>query len=179
MATDTSLSPPFLIGANLPWIHYGIDFGANAWRPDGGVAQPDERAQLRADVRAARRIRRAVRALVSLLRRPCRNSIQRPRTALRARSISCSATSTRRSRSAETARHPRHVRAARLSLVRRRAEPCEACRWADERTCSLTTQTHRQALLDAVLRPVLERYGDEPVDLRVGHHQRARVDQDA
>jgi len=35
-----------LIGANLPWVHYGIDFGANAWRPDGGVAQPDGRAQL-------------------------------------------------------------------------------------------------------------------------------------
>ena len=35
-----------MIGANLPWVHYGIDFGANAWRPDGGVAQPEERAQL-------------------------------------------------------------------------------------------------------------------------------------
>ena len=35
-----------MIGANLPWVHYGIDFGANAWRPDGGVAQPDGRAQL-------------------------------------------------------------------------------------------------------------------------------------
>ena len=36
----------FLIGANLPWIRYGIDFGANAWRPGGGVAQPEERARL-------------------------------------------------------------------------------------------------------------------------------------
>jgi hypothetical protein len=27
-------------------MHYGIDFGANAWRPDGGVAQPEQRAQL-------------------------------------------------------------------------------------------------------------------------------------
>jgi len=36
----------FLTGANLPWIHYGIDFGANAWRPDGGVARPDDRALL-------------------------------------------------------------------------------------------------------------------------------------
>ena len=46
MPRDAASSPPFLIGANLPWVHYGIDFGANAWRPDGGVAQPDERAQL-------------------------------------------------------------------------------------------------------------------------------------
>ena len=35
-----------MIGANLPWVHYGIDFGANAWRPDGGVAQPGDRARL-------------------------------------------------------------------------------------------------------------------------------------
>jgi len=27
----------FTIGANLPWIAYGGDFGANAWRPAGGV----------------------------------------------------------------------------------------------------------------------------------------------
>ena len=34
------------MGANLPWVHYGIDFGANAWRPYGGIAQPEERAQV-------------------------------------------------------------------------------------------------------------------------------------
>ena len=27
----------FTIGANLPWIAYGGDFGANAWSPEGGV----------------------------------------------------------------------------------------------------------------------------------------------
>ena len=27
----------FSLGANLPWIAYGGDFGANAWRPAGGV----------------------------------------------------------------------------------------------------------------------------------------------
>lgn len=27
----------FTVGANLPWIAYGGDFGANAWRPAGGV----------------------------------------------------------------------------------------------------------------------------------------------
>lgn len=46
MSRDAESSPSFLIGANLPWVHYGIDFGANAWRPDGGIAQPEERAQL-------------------------------------------------------------------------------------------------------------------------------------
>ena len=36
----------FVRGANLPWIRYGIDFGANLWRPGGGVAQPDSRELL-------------------------------------------------------------------------------------------------------------------------------------
>jgi hypothetical protein len=46
MSRDASSPPPFLKGANLPWIHYGIDFGSNPWRPEGGVSQPEERAQL-------------------------------------------------------------------------------------------------------------------------------------
>ena len=29
---------PFSVGANLPWITYGGDFGANVWRPQGGLA---------------------------------------------------------------------------------------------------------------------------------------------
>jgi hypothetical protein len=29
--------PPFVLGANLPWIQYGCDFGANAWQPAGGL----------------------------------------------------------------------------------------------------------------------------------------------
>src|SRR5688572_23372298 len=46
MSRDADSPPPFLTGANLPWVHYGIDYGANAWRPDGGVARAEERAQL-------------------------------------------------------------------------------------------------------------------------------------
>ena len=34
------------MGANLPWVHYGIDFGTNAWRPAGGISEPEERAIL-------------------------------------------------------------------------------------------------------------------------------------
>lgn len=33
----------FVVGANLPWIRYGIDFGANSWRPHGGIAHEDSR----------------------------------------------------------------------------------------------------------------------------------------
>jgi hypothetical protein len=28
----------FVVGANLPWVSYGGDFGANAWSPQGGLA---------------------------------------------------------------------------------------------------------------------------------------------
>jgi hypothetical protein len=28
----------FVVGANLPWVRYGGDFGANAWSPPGGLA---------------------------------------------------------------------------------------------------------------------------------------------
>jgi len=41
--------PPdrFLLGANLPWIGYGTDFGANAWSPAGGLsADSSRRARL-------------------------------------------------------------------------------------------------------------------------------------
>lgn len=50
----------FVIGANLPWISYGGDFGSNAWRPEGGVhARADDlgRALDRAARAGVRRIR--------------------------------------------------------------------------------------------------------------------------
>ncbi|MCX6553716.1 MAG: hypothetical protein NTZ12_01680 [Candidatus Aminicenantes bacterium] len=37
---------PFMSGANLPWLCYGGDFGANAWSPDGGVGKPETRDTL-------------------------------------------------------------------------------------------------------------------------------------
>ncbi len=39
-------APPFLVGANLPWLRYGCDFGANAWQPEGGVARPEQSRRL-------------------------------------------------------------------------------------------------------------------------------------
>lgn len=33
--------PRFLQGLNLPWVRYGLDFGANVWQPEGGVAHAD------------------------------------------------------------------------------------------------------------------------------------------
>jgi hypothetical protein len=34
--------PAFFVGANLPWIRYGGDFGASRWAPAGGVSQHRE-----------------------------------------------------------------------------------------------------------------------------------------
>ena len=34
------------VGANLPWLDYGLDFGRSAWRPEGGVAVPGRRERL-------------------------------------------------------------------------------------------------------------------------------------
>lgn len=36
----------FWAGANLPWVNYGGDFGANAWHPEGGLARPEAQARL-------------------------------------------------------------------------------------------------------------------------------------
>lgn len=41
------LHPGFLLGVNLPWLRYGCDFGANAWQPEGGVAQLERQERLR------------------------------------------------------------------------------------------------------------------------------------
>ena len=38
----------FLLGANVPWVHYGVDIGTSAWRPEGGLhAHPEDAALLR------------------------------------------------------------------------------------------------------------------------------------
>ena len=36
-----TLPPAFFVGANLPWIRYGGDFGANAWAPAGLSQHPE------------------------------------------------------------------------------------------------------------------------------------------
>ena len=38
------------VGANLPWLDYGQDFGRSAWRPEGGLAVPERRERLRREL---------------------------------------------------------------------------------------------------------------------------------
>src|SRR4051812_36378953 len=42
----TLLNMEFVVGANLPWFDYGLDFGANAWRATGGVGRPEARERV-------------------------------------------------------------------------------------------------------------------------------------
>jgi hypothetical protein len=37
----------FTVGANLPWLDYGLDFGGNAWQPEGGLSRPERRERMR------------------------------------------------------------------------------------------------------------------------------------
>jgi len=38
----------FLLGANVPWVHPGLDVGTSPWRPEGGLhAHPEDAALLR------------------------------------------------------------------------------------------------------------------------------------
>src|SRR5215472_19016089 len=38
----------FLLGANVPWVHHGLDIGTSAWRPEGGLhAHAEDAALLR------------------------------------------------------------------------------------------------------------------------------------
>jgi hypothetical protein len=45
---------PFLEGANLPWLCYGGDFGANAWSPAGGIGKTGKQEELRRHFRELR-----------------------------------------------------------------------------------------------------------------------------
>jgi hypothetical protein len=42
---DSGENARFFVGANLPWITYGLDFGANAWQPTGGLSAHPERLE--------------------------------------------------------------------------------------------------------------------------------------
>ena len=59
---------PFLVGVNLPWMHYGGDFGANAWSPDGRPLAPGAGARLDRVLGRLAAPRRARPALVPALR---------------------------------------------------------------------------------------------------------------
>ena len=149
----------FVVGANLPWVRYGGDFGANAWAPAGGVAARDASALESAFARLAAG---GVTHLRWFLLCDGRAGLQldeerRPRGLDEAvwRDIDAALTLTARAR-------------LRLMPVLFDFHLCRPRRYVNRvqiggRAHLLSVRDHRERLLDTVVAPILERYGREPV----------------
>jgi hypothetical protein len=162
MSRDASPSPPFLIGANLPWVHYGIDFGANAWRPDGGIAQPDERAQL--EVVFVELAASGVRYVRWFLFCDGRAGI---RFSPAGRPLGLDDFVFRDVDAALEIAGRHGVRIMFVLLDYLWCDPASTTRGVQMcgRAHVLADAEHREALLDLAFRPLLERYGEEPAIL--------------
>lgn len=159
MASEANSPPPFLIGANLPWIHYGIDFGANAWRSSGGVAQPEERAELQAvfEELAASGVE-YVRWFLFCDGRAGIEFNDRGRPCAPDQFVFSDIDA-----ALETAQqHGIRVMFVLLDFLWCVAPRTVRGVQLGGRTHVLRDSENRHALLDGVLRPVLERYGEEP-----------------
>jgi hypothetical protein len=162
MESAVNSPKPFLIGANLPWIHYGIDFGANSWRPNGGVAQPDELAHLQATFRDL--ASKGVNYIRWFLFCDGRAGIE-----LDERGRPC-APDQFVFRDIDAALQSAQQHGIRVMFVLLDFLWCDRARAVrgvqlGGRTNVLEDSGTRRALLEDVIRPVLERYGEEPAVL--------------
>jgi hypothetical protein len=145
-------------------LHYGIDFGANAWRPGGGVAQPDERAHI--ELAFERLAASGVQYVRWFLLRDGRAGIRFGPSTSHEKSVPlglddfvfCDIDTA----IAVAARHGIRIMFVLLDFLW-----CDAARVTrgvqmGGRTGALVDPESRDALLDLVLRPILEKYGDEP-----------------
>ncbi len=159
MPRDAASLPSFLIGANLPWVHYGIDFGANMWRPDGGVSQSVERAQL--DLAFAQLNASGVQCVRWFLFCDGRAGIRfsdggRP-LALDDyvfRDVDAALEIARR--------HDITIMFALFDFLLCKGASATRGVQMGGRANVIADSDHRAALLDRVMRPLLERYGSEP-----------------
>jgi hypothetical protein len=149
----------FLVGANLPWVHYGIDFGANAWRPEGGMAQPSERAQL--DAALDTLVETGVNTVRWFLLCDGRAGI---RFADNGRPLGLDDFVLRDLEAALDAARRRGVRIMFALLDFLWCAPASIVRGVQlgGRSDVFRLPEQREALLSNVLRPILERYGGEP-----------------
>ena len=148
-----------MTGANLPWVHYGIDFGANAWRPEGGVSQPEELAML--DITFARLAASGMSWIRWFLFCDGRAGIRFTPGGRPAgiddhlfRDVDAAVESAQR--------HGIRIMFVLLDFLW--CDPASIVRGVQlgGRSQVLADPEHRNALLDTVLKPVLERYGAEP-----------------
>lgn len=162
MSRDADSPPPFLTGANLPWVHYGIDFGANAWRPSGGVAQAEECAQLQATF--ANLAAAGVQYVRWFLFCDGRAGIA---FSAGGRPLGLDDFVFRDVDAALDIASRHGIRIMFVLLDFLWCDPAGATRGVQMggRSDVLTDATGRDALLDRVLRPLLERYAEEPAVL--------------
>jgi hypothetical protein len=156
---DANPSPPFVIGANVPWVHYGIDFGANAWQSEGGIAQPELRARL--ETTFARLNASGVQSVRWFLLCDGRAGI---RFGAAGRPLGLDDFVARDIDAALEVAGRHHVR---LMFVLLDFLWCDGVRGVrgvqlGGRAHVLADSSHRAALLDCVFRPLVERYGHEP-----------------
>jgi hypothetical protein len=156
---DANSSPEFLIGANLPWFHYGIDFGGNAWRPEGGIGQPAERAQL--DRTFAELAGSGVQCLRWFLLCDGRAGI---RFSEGGRPLGLDEHMLRDVDAALDLAQRHHVKIIFVLLDFLVCDVARAVRGVQMggRAHLVEEATHRHALLNVVFRPLFERYGHEP-----------------
>jgi hypothetical protein len=148
----------FLTGTNLPWIHYGIDFGANAWRPSGGIAQPDGSASVEAAI--SRLAGTGIRWVRWFLFCDGRAGIRFGADG-RPHGLDESVFRDLDAALAIAQRHGVSIMWVLFDFLW-----CDALRvlrgvQMGGRARVLSDRTHRDALLECVLAPVLERYGNE------------------
>jgi hypothetical protein len=154
--------PEFFVGANLPWLHYGIDFGANAWRRQGGVAEPDQAREL--DTALAELSASGVRAIRWFLFCDGRAGIEfgesgRPNRLdpFVFRDVDAAL--------AAAQRHGLKVMFVLLDFVW--SDPARVVKGVQlgGRSSVLQDTEARRALLDKIFRPVVKHYGAEPTIL--------------
>lgn len=155
-------SPEFFLGANLPWLHYGIDFGTSAWTPQGGLANTVEAAEI--DAALAKLAASGIRAVRWFLFCDGRAGIDfaphgRPNglDACVFRDIDAAM--------AAATRHGIRIMFVLLDFVW--CDPARIVKGVQlgGRSAVLQDPEARRALLDNVLRPVLKHYGAEPAIL--------------
>jgi hypothetical protein len=157
--SDDRACRQFIVGANLPWVRYGADFGASNWFPEGGLsAQPI----------ALERLDRTLAALerdgISILRvfMLCdgRSGIRYDSNQLPVGLDDCFFPDVEALLSAAR-RHG--VRLMPTLLDFHLCSPMQLVNGVQlgGRTHLIAEQEGRTALIDRVLRPILERYADE------------------